>query len=107
MAIETIGALRGFIFDGVEEGAVVGGPGGAGDAFEPFGQKGASAQVFDVQRVLAKTGRVGRVSEKTVVVANNERIEAEKGVALSKFVQIKQRFFRCSFGVHAAAMDRV
>src|SRR5882762_5450775 len=38
MAIEAIGALRGFVFDGVEEAAIVGGPGGTGDALDSNGQ---------------------------------------------------------------------
>ena len=34
MAIEPVRALGGFVFDGVEERAIVGGPGSAGDALD-------------------------------------------------------------------------
>jgi len=47
MAIEAVGTLGDFVFDCVEEGAIVGGPGGAGNAFNLEGQERVSGEVFD------------------------------------------------------------
>jgi len=54
MPIEPVRALRRFVLDGVEQRTVVGGPGGARDAFETFGKGSPSAQVFDLKDVLAE-----------------------------------------------------
>src|SRR6266404_349911 len=83
VAVEAVGALGGFVFDGIEERAIVGGPGGAGDALDSNGESLAGGQILDLQRVLAEAGGVERVGEQGIVVADGEGAEAEKGVACS------------------------
>ena len=63
VAIEAMRALGGFVFDGVEKRAIVGSPGGAGDALDASGERFVGAEILDLQRVLAKAGDVERVSE--------------------------------------------
>ncbi len=84
VAVETMGTLRDFVFNRIEESFVVGGPGGAGDACGSERDKGVGSEVFDLERVLAETRDVGGVSEESVVVANVEDIESEKGVAFGE-----------------------
>jgi hypothetical protein len=82
VTIEAVGSLGERIFDDVEEMAVVGAPGGGGDAFDAEGQEFGGTEVFDLQRVLAEAGSVGGVGEEMIVVGDLERAEAEEGVAL-------------------------
>ena len=86
VTIEAVGALGGFVFHGVEERAIVGGPGGAGDALDAFGKRFAGAEILDLQRVLAEAGGVERVGQQVIVVADVEGAEAEKGVAFGQSV---------------------
>ena len=90
VAIEAVRALGGLVFDGVEERAIVGGPGGAGDALDALGKCVAGAQILDLQRVLAEAGGVERVGEKMIVVADVERAEAQERMAFGQSVQIEQ-----------------
>src|SRR5713226_5173429 len=46
VAIKAVGAFGGFVFDGVEEGAIVGGPGGASYALDSNGKRLASVEIF-------------------------------------------------------------
>src|SRR5713226_2311593 len=48
VAIEAVRALGSFVFDGAEERAVVGGPGGASYALDSNGKRLASVQIFDL-----------------------------------------------------------
>jgi len=86
MAKESVGAFGEGIFDDVEKMAVVGGPGGGGDAFDAEGQEFGGAEIFDLEGVLAEAGGVGRVGEEMVVVGDFEGAEAEEGVALGEDV---------------------
>jgi len=86
VAIKAIGSLGDRIFYYVEEVAVVGGPGRGSDAFDAKGQEFGSAEVFDLERVLAEAGGVGGVGEEMVVVGDFERAEAEEGMALGQGV---------------------
>src|SRR5713226_1540811 len=72
MAIEAVGALGGFVFDSVEERAIVGGPGRTGDALDALGGDFAGAQVLDLQRVLPEAGSVERIGEQEIVVAHSK-----------------------------------
>ena len=45
----------------------------AGDAFKTLRGSGPAAQVFDLQHVLAEAGRIRRIREQLVVVADFER----------------------------------
>jgi hypothetical protein len=82
VAIKAMGTLGEGIFDYVEEMAVVGGPGGGGDAFDAEGQEFGGTEIFDLERVLAEAGDVGGVGEELVVVGDFEATEAEEGMAL-------------------------
>lgn len=82
VAIKAMGTLGEGIFDYIEEKAVIGGPGGGGDAFDAEGQEFGSAEILDLQRVLAEPGGVGGIGEEVVVVRDFKRAEAEEGVAL-------------------------
>src|ERR1700687_2067365 len=55
-AEELIGTFGDWIFDGVEEVAIVGGPGGAGDALAAAREGGAGARSFYVRGVVAASG---------------------------------------------------
>src|SRR5690242_9774808 len=79
VAIKAMGALGEPVFDYIEEMAVVGGPGGGGDAFDAEGQEFGGAEVFDLENVLAEAGGVGGVGEEVVVVGDLEGTEAEEG----------------------------
>src|SRR5580700_9521881 len=79
VAVKLIRALGGLVFDGVKERAIVGRPGGAGGAFDALRKRFAGSQILDLQRVLAKAGYVGRVSQQFVVVAYVENPKAEEG----------------------------
>jgi hypothetical protein len=50
VTVEAVGALGGFVFDGVEERAIVGGPGGAGDTLDSNGESLAGGQIFAILR---------------------------------------------------------
>jgi len=86
VAEESVGALGDFVFDDVEEGAVVGGPGGAGDALDAEREHRGVIQISDFERVLAEASGVRGVGEEGIVVADFEDTEAEEGVALGENV---------------------
>src|ERR1700730_988361 len=65
--VKPVGALGDFVLDGVEERAIVRGPGSAGDPLDALGQDLARAQVFHLQRVLTEPGGVDRVGEEMIV----------------------------------------
>src|ERR1051325_12035704 len=107
MTIEAVGTLGYFVFDCVEEGAVVGGPGGACDACDFKWQKRVSSEIFDCEWVLAKAGDVCGVGEELVVVADVEGAETEEGVAFGKGVQVQEEFVGGVFRVAAAKVDGI
>src|SRR5260370_3817807 len=76
VAIEAVGALGGFVFDSVEERAVVGRPGGTGDGLDANGQRLASAQIFVLQRVLPEAGSVEGIGEDEIVGAARQIAKA-------------------------------
>jgi hypothetical protein len=101
-----VGALGDFVFDDVEEGAVVGGPGDAGDALNAEGKKRRVLEIFDLESVLAEAGGVRGEGEEGIVVADFEDAETEEGVAFGEDIEIEEDVFR---GVLRgfAAIDRV
>ncbi len=107
MPIQPVRALRGFVFDGVEQRAVVGGPGHAGDTFESLGKSSSGAQVFDLKQILAEAGGVGRIRKQVIVFANLEGIHSKKRMALRKQIQVEQQFYSCTVRVAPPAMERV
>jgi len=86
VAIETVGALGNFVFDCVEEGLVVGSPGGARGAFDFEGQECIGGEILYLKCVLAEAGNVGGAGEELVVVADFEGTEAEEAVAFGEGV---------------------
>jgi len=92
MAIEAVGALGNFVFDDVEEGEIVGGPGGAGDALEAEREEFVGVEILDFEDELAETGVVRGIGEETIVVADVEGAEAEEGVAFGEGVEIEEDF---------------
>src|SRR6266851_1619523 len=107
MPIEPVRALRDFVFDGVEQRAIVGSPGDAGDTFESLGKSSSGAQVFDLKQVLAEAGGVGRIRKQVIVFADLEASQSKKRMAFRKQIQVEQQFFRRGFRVAPPAMERV
>ena len=68
VALELELALLLFVFDGVEERAIVGGPDDGADALDFSGESFAGFEILDVQGVLAEAGGVGGVGEPAAVV---------------------------------------
>ena len=68
VAVELVLALLFFVFDRVEQGSVIRGPGDGADALDGTEQVLAGVQVFDVQRVLTEAGGVSGVGEEAAVV---------------------------------------
>jgi hypothetical protein len=81
-------ALLLFVFDGVEEGAVVSGPDYGADTLDFARKSFAGFQILDAQSVLAEAGGVCGVGEKTAVVGNVGISDGEEGVALGEFVAV-------------------
>jgi len=90
VAIELVRAFGDFVFDDVEEGAIVGGPCGAGDALDAERKHGGVFEIFDFESVLAEADGVRGVGEEEIVVADFEDAEAEEGVAFGEEIQIKE-----------------
>ena len=86
MAKEAVGVLRGRVFDGIEERAIVSGPGGAGDSLDARWQRFVFGKVFDLDCVLAIAVSVEREGEEMVLVGDGEGAETEEGVSLRKEV---------------------
>ena len=84
MPVEPVRALRRFVFDGVEERAIVGGPGDTGDSFESLREDFPVTQVLDLKQVLTKTRGIRRIGEQVVVFTHLEGIQAKKRVAFRK-----------------------
>ena len=86
-------ALLLFVFDGVEERGIVGGPGDGADALDFAGEGFAGFEILDVQRVLAEAGGVGGVGEPAAVVGDVGGADGEEGVALGELVAVEDDFF--------------
>jgi len=87
---ELVGAFGDFVFDDVEESAIVGGPGSAGDAFDAERKHCGVVEIFDFESVLAEAGGVCGVGEEGIVVADLEDAEAEEGLAFGEEIQIEK-----------------
>ena len=88
--IELVGTLSGFVFDYIEKGAIVGGPGSAGDALDAERKDRGVLEIFDLESVLAEAGGVRGEGEEGIVVADFEDAEAEEGVAFGEEVEIEE-----------------
>src|SRR5260370_40780166 len=107
MPVEPVRALGRFVFDGIEQRKIVGGPGDTGDAFEPLGESAPGVQVFDLQHVLAETSSVGRIGEQVIVFADLEGTQSKVRMTFRKQIQVEQQFFRRAFRVAPTAVERV
>jgi len=90
MEKELMGAFGGFVFNDVEESAIVRGPGGRGDALDAERKLGGVVEILDFEGVLAEAGGVGGVGEQGIVVADFEDTEAEESVALGELIEIEE-----------------
>ncbi len=93
VAPELVLALLLLVLDGVEEGAVVGGPDDGADALDLAGERFAGGKILDVQRVLAEAGGVGGVGQPAAVVGNVGGADGEEGVALGELVAVEDDLF--------------
>ena len=93
VTVKAMGALGEFVFEGVEECAIVGGPGDAGDALEGFRKDRVGLEVFHEERELAVAGGVCGISEITIVFADFEGFDREKGIAFGELVKVQEQFF--------------
>src|SRR6266481_4461383 len=84
MPIQTVGSLRSFVFDGIEQRPIVGGPGDAGDAFESLGESCSGTQIFDLQHVLSETDGIGRIRQQVIVLADFKGLQSQKRMAFRK-----------------------
>ena len=107
MPIQSMRALRRFVFDGVEQSAIIRGPRNAGDAFESLGKRRPRVQVFDLQHVLAETRGIRRIGEQLIVVADLERTQSQKRMAFHEPIQVQQQFLRRVFRVTSPAVERI
>src|SRR5512137_125688 len=105
MAMEFLVSLGDLVFRDEEKGSVIGGPHDLVHPLEFVRKQLASAQVLDLERVLAITGGVGGVGQKLIVVAGNKRAHAEELVALGKSVEVEQDLFRRIEAALFTAMD--
>jgi len=98
VAIEAVRTLGDLVFDDVEESEIVGGPGGAGDTIDAEGQEFVGVEILDFENELAEAGVVCGIGKESIVVADGEGAEAEKGVALGEGVEVQEDFFRRRVG---------
>ena len=95
VAPELVLALLLLVLDGVEEGAIVGGPDDGADALDFAGERLAGFQILDVQRVLAEAGGVGGVGQPAAVVGDVGCADGEEGVALGELVAVEDDLLGC------------
>src|SRR6266702_890173 len=91
MPIEPVGTLRDFVLNGVEKCAIVGGPGDACDAFDLLGKGTARMEIFYVKRIFAEAGRIGRIGEQLIIVADLEGTQPKKRMSLCKLIEVQQQ----------------
>jgi len=63
VAVEAVGTLGNLVFDDIEEGEIVGGPGDAGGALDPEGKEFVGVEILDFEDELAETGVVRGIGE--------------------------------------------
>src|SRR5262249_2617923 len=70
VAIEAMRALGDFIFNGIKERAIVGGPCGGRDALDAERKGFVGLEILDLEGELAISGRIECESEEMVVVGD-------------------------------------
>ena len=93
VAQQLVLALLLLVFDGVEEGAVVGGPDDGANALDFIGKRFAGFEILDVERVLAEAGGVCRVGEPARIVSDVCCADRKKGLALGEQVAVEDDMF--------------
>jgi hypothetical protein len=63
VAVEAVGTLGDLVFDDIEEGEIVGGPGGAGGALDAYGEEFVGVEILDFEDELAEAGVVCGIGE--------------------------------------------
>ena len=106
VAVELIRVLRRLVVNDVEERLVVGRPRRRRNALGDL-RRLARPQVFDVERVLAEAGRVGRVGQKVRVRGHVEDADGHEGVTLRHLVEVEQHLLGRLHRAFAAREDRV
>ena len=87
--VEAVRALRGFVLNGVEQRAIVGGPGNTGDALDTLGKDGPGAQIFHLERELAESRGIGRISEQAIIFTDFQATQSKKRMAFCKQIQVE------------------
>src|SRR5260370_11811653 len=105
--IKPVRTLRRFVFNAVEERAIVGRPGDTGDTFESLGKRGPSTQIFDLKQVLTKTRGIRRIGEQVVVFTHFEGIQSKKRMAFRKSDQVEQKLFSRAGRLAPPPMDHI
>src|SRR5216683_3143045 len=93
MPIKPVGTLRDFVLNGVEKCALVGGPGDACDALDLLGKGTARLEIFYVKRISAEAGRIGRIGEQLIIIADLEGTQPKKRMSLGKLIEVQQQRF--------------
>ncbi len=94
------------ILNGVEEGAVIGGPDDRADALGLVGEHLACFQIFDVEGVLPESRGVGGVGQQVAVVGDADGAQGQETLADRHLVHIKHDLFGSIEGTALAAVDR-
>ena len=93
VAIKLKLALLLFVFDGVEERAVVGCPGDGAYALDFAGEGFSGFEILDVEGVLAEAGGVDGVGEPAAVVGYVGGADGEEGLAFGELVAVEDDLF--------------
>src|SRR5579863_450396 len=107
MPPQLIAPLRDLVLGRQKQGLVIGGPIYGSDSLCGIGQCAAGAQIFELKRVLAEADVVDRVSQKILIVADNERAQARVSLPFGELVEVEQHLFSCFHGAFTAALDRI
>src|ERR1035441_2884165 len=102
--MEFVLAFGDLVLGDEEDGSVIRSPNNLVHPLELVRQQLARAEVFDVERVLAVAGAVGRVGEQAVVIARHEGAEAEEFVTFGQGVLVEDDLLR---GFKAAALAAI
>ncbi len=108
MAEELELPLGFFILDGVEKRPVIGCPDDRANPFRLVGQHLAGPQVFNVQRVLAKSRGVGGIGQQVAIIGDGEGAQGHERLAGRQLVHIEHDLFgRIDRTALAAAVDGI
>src|SRR5882724_10544969 len=84
--------LGDFVFGDEEESFIIGGPSNLINALEFFRHQFTGAKIFDLQGVLAITGRVGGEGQEVVIIAGQGNCNTEEFMAFGEGVEVEDNF---------------